>query len=130
MTIISSSPPRSVCFRYIADIPLWTKEKPFVVDQIEKAQGESISNIEYEDHETENLHDLRGSESQLDIYEHSFQFFNRPTELIKLPEEEMMVPYAEHVNDVLGDIFKTDHVFTYDLRVCLLSLLHSVKKVP
>lgn len=119
-----------MCFRYIADIPLWTKEKPFVVDQIEKAQGESISNIEYEDHETENLHDLRGSESQLDIYEHSFQFFNRPTELIKLPEEEMMVPYAEHVNDVLGDIFKTDHVFTYDLRVCLLSLLHSVKKVP
>jgi hypothetical protein len=117
MAIIHSSPSHRVKFKYIANIPLWESEKPYVVDQAQGVSGGSLSNLMYEDHESHSLHDLRGYEDRLDLFEDSLQFIKHPTKLIDLPEEEMMIPYAEEINDLLKAIFKTDHVITYDLRV-------------
>ena len=119
MVIFCSDPPRLVKFKYIADIPLWEIEKPYAIDQVENVCDGMISNLQYEEHESESLHDLRGSEDQLNIFENSFAYIKHPTDLINLPEEEMMTPYAEEINSLIKRIFNTDRVITYDLRVSI-----------
>ncbi|KAJ5725135.1 uncharacterized protein N7483_006492 [Penicillium malachiteum] len=116
MPIIHSGSSQPVTFKYIANIPLWQSEKPYVIDQIPDIPEGSLSNLIYEDHESHSLHNLRGYEEGVNTFDNSFQFIKHPTKLTALAEEEMMVPYAEEINDLLKTIFKTDHVITYDLR--------------
>ena len=82
MVIFCSDPPRLVKFKYIADIPLWEIEKPYAIDQVENVCDGMISNLQYEEHESESLHDLRGSEDQLNIFDNSFAYIKHPTDLI------------------------------------------------
>ena len=118
MVIATTGPPRSVKLRYIADIPLWEVEKPYAIDQVDASNINGvITNIVFEEHESNCLYDLRGSEDQLDIFKDSFEYVKHPTQLIYLPEEEMMVPYAKEINSLLRKRFNTDRVITYDLRV-------------
>lgn len=121
----------AVNFEYLADIPLYITEKPYVIEQAEGVSDVDSTNVQsaYYD-QSGNLHDLRGREKDFSIESHSFCFEQHHTDLDLVYEEESMIPYAEEVNQLLKDKFKTEHVICYDLRVCIAishSLILSIK---
>ncbi|OTA54150.1 hypothetical protein K449DRAFT_401204 [Hypoxylon sp. EC38] len=110
-------PSEPVKLKFIRDLPLFSIEKPYSIVRTMELPDEESTNIEYDDHDVSKmLRDARGCEKQFSLEKDSFCWVNYPSKINITTEQEMMVPYAKEVNNLLRKIFDTGHVICYDLR--------------
>lgn len=106
-----------VTFQFIRDLPLFLDEKPYSVVRTKELPDDESTNIVYEECDvTDMLQDIRGREGDFTLDKNSLCWLNHPSKIDITTEEDMMVPYAKEVNNLLRKIFKTEDVICYDLR--------------
>ena len=107
-----------ITFQFIRDSPLFLTEKPYSVVRTKELPDDESTNIEYDECDVTGMfEDLRGREADFTLNKNSICWLNYPSKIDITSEENMMVPYAKEVNNLLRKIFKTEDVICYDLRV-------------
>ena len=104
---------------FIADSPLWEKEKPFGVtlpSDYEPLENHPLTNLLFDERRLE-IHDMRQSLNDFSIETSGFTLLQQPT---KYPEIENMVifeQYKKETEGVLHDLLRPEFVVCWDARV-------------
>jgi hypothetical protein len=110
--------PFAAFVNYTVDRDLYKTEKPYELYNVEGQPNGTLTNVIYESIDVGNvLEDIRGREGDFTLDRDSFCYMTHRT-AVNLYSEDLKViyPYAHEVNDLLQEIFKTIHVFCYDVR--------------
>lgn len=102
---------------FIADLPLYKTEKPYNC-QAKQLPGGEVSNLVFETRTGVPVQDVRGSEHDFTLQEHGFTFIDHDSTVKgDVGSTEFLYAYLEETVDLIRNLYNTDKVTCYDLRV-------------
>lgn len=104
--------------RFLRRLEKYATEKPYFAFSgpgIDR-DPEKVTNLEFE-YETVEIQDIRPRVADFKIEECGFQVVHHPASLLKFENLDDVAVYRQEVQALLKDLFKAEHVVTWDFRV-------------
>lgn len=110
---------------YLNDIPLYKREKPYLVLLPAKVDSDlehvKTDNLKFEVRRGIRITDIRGHEEEYQLLKNGFEIIQHSSELSDIEDEVDIRKYKMETEDLLRDKFHADKVVCWDVKVCLLA---------
>ena len=113
-------PPVHARLEYLADIPLYQYEKPYLVllpAHEEPVAGTRMDNLEWETHDNVILRDIREHWNSVTIERCGFQAIHHKSAFMRFDSIPILDAYRGETESLLRKRFRSSHVVCYDLKV-------------
>ena len=114
---------------YLKDLPLYKKEKPYLVllpasGGFELKAGRT-DNLEYESHDGIHITDMRGREKEFQLITHGFEIMPNTSSVLDFRNRDDVQAYKQETEEILKAKFGAEKVVCWDFkaRAILFSLL-------
>jgi len=113
-------PPIRATLQFVADIPLYEVEKPYMVlpgrDQDIDPEDERLSNLKFESHDNILIEDMRNMRA-LSLSGNGFEYLQHKSQIHTFQEPGDVKDYKHETQEMLAARFDAVKVITYEVRL-------------